>query len=208
MSKKIIIGFGTGRCGTQSLARFLNQQEGWNVTHEKVGFGWYPAMCDFDTCYNEFMSREEDVIGDVAFYWVQYIGLILTRNKNVKVINLYRDDEEVIESFWSYKSFIRDYKSFWENEWFGYPYDNDKPTKDAIANTIKRYRMLEDQVHKYFPFSIIRMKTEDLSNEESLNKLLNWLGCKEKNLNSFHTNKREQILASKNAQQHERLFQF
>ena len=114
----IVIGYGTGRCGTESLASFLNQQEGFNVTHEKSGLAWYPILCDTDSSINEFVAREGLVIGDVAFSWIHYVSIVLRRFPDVKVINIRRDVDEVIESFWNYKAFLREDKAFMGSSWF------------------------------------------------------------------------------------------
>jgi len=189
----ILIGYGTGRCGTKSLASFLNQQEGFNVTHESVGLAWYPILSDTESALDEFVSRKGDVVGDVAFYWIHYVGLMIRKYENVKAINIYRDDDEVVDSFWNYKANIRTYKSFMENTWFPYPYDSYEPTEEAIYRTIKQYRMMERELACYFPGRILRMNVEKLNDKESLSSLLAWLGCKDGKLDTFHENKRELI---------------
>ena len=196
----ILIGYGTGRCGTKSLASFLNQQEGFNVTHEGVLLSWQPAFTDTEETIKNLVSRDGKVVGDIGFFWIHYIDLILRKYKGSKAINIFRDDEEVIESFWSYMN-PETQPNIINNWWKGYPFDSPEQTKDSIAFTIKKYRMLEHEVQKLYPASIYRMKTEDLNNKKELESLLDWIGDSEhKLLSPVHTNKREQILASRNAQ--------
>jgi len=191
---KIVIGYGTGRCGTKSLATFLTKQ-GYNVTHEGVALGWYQALTDTEATIRDFVSQK-GVIGDVGFYWINYLDLIL-RKYPAKAINILRDDDEVIESFWSYKK--PELQNLCNNTWKGYPFDSDVQTKEAIAFTIKRYRFLEASVVKMYPASIYRLKTDDLNNKAKLDSLLEWLDYDGfRILKPVHTNKREQIL-SKNA---------
>jgi len=147
----MIIGYGTGRCGTKSLVRFLSQY--YTISQEGMAVNWYPVFSD------PFVR----VKNDVGYYWIHYLHLV-----DAKFINIVRDDEAVIESFW--KS-TPDYKVFGENEWFGYPYDSDKPTKDAIAQTVKRYRFLEKEAQRRF--KVFTMKTDDLNHP--LDDLLTWL---------------------------------
>ena len=204
MNKKIIIGYGTGRCGTKSLASFLNQQEGFNVTHEKVALGWYQAFTDTEIAVRDFVSRDSQVIGDVGFYWINYLDLILRKYPNAKAINIFRDEEEVVESFWSYKKPDEVNQVF--EKWCSYPYDSSESTKDAIAFTIKRYRFLENEVLKHYPASIYRLRMGDLNNKNKLEDLLDWVGSsKLRMLKPVHINTREQIL-SKNASERKRLF--
>ena len=166
----IVIGYGTGRCGTQSLASFLNQQEGFNITHEKVPKYWCPQFSEREEVPDIFAGREEKVIGDIGFYWIHYIPNMLKRS-DTKVINIIRNDDEVIESFWTYKS----PDSVNLGGWFGYPYQNEKPTKDAIAKTVRSYRRCEKEYKKKFPNTIYQMDITDLNSEDKLHNLLTWL---------------------------------
>ncbi len=200
---KVIVGFGTGRCGTQSLAAFLDLQPGWEVSHEQVPLGWYQAFTDTEIAIREFLGRKGRVIGDIGYYWINYLDLILRKIPNAKAINIVRDDDKVIESFWSYMN--PKLQSFEHNDWKGYPYDSPDQTKDAIVKTVRRYRFLEHEVRKIYPASIFVMKTEDLNDNDKLNELLDWLESDTfRVLRPVHTNTREQIL-SKNARQTERL---
>jgi len=204
--KRFVIGYGTGRCGTKSLAQFLNKQEGFDVTHEGVALGWYPLFTDSEKQLEAFASRNSAVIGDIAFYWIHYLDRILRKYKNAKAINIVRDDDEVIESFWSYKSEIRDKINL--GGFYGYPFDSEECSKDAIAKTVKRYRFLETEAKKFYPCSIITLKTEDLNDRNKLHKLLNLIYGVEKDwdITPVKVNTVEQVLASKNAHKTERLF--
>ena len=182
-----VIGYGTGRCGTQSLASFLNQQPDLIVTHEKVNLGWFPIFDDDYATIGNFINSE--VTGDISYEWLNYAGYVLSKY-NVKAINIIRDDEEVIESFYTYKSYLYDYASFMENEWFGHPYHSDKPTKDAIAQMVKYYRYWEKQLKNSYKDRIYIIETCDLNDKTKLNDLLDWIGVTDKNLTACHTNKR------------------
>jgi len=97
---KIIIGLGTGRCGTWTLYRLLNAQPGVAVAHEgfplpwqvDVGALWYYLV-------QMFVNFEGDFIGNVSFVWINYIGKLMGNLKDPRCICLRRDREEVVESF-------------------------------------------------------------------------------------------------------------
>jgi len=188
-SRKIIIGFGTGRCGTKSLAEFLNKQPGLNVTHEGVALGWYPALADTETHINHFFKRTGDIIGDVGFYWVHYLDLIFHRHPHVKAINLVRDNEEVVNSFWSHMDDDAGIKV--SINWFGFPYDSRERSKDAIRLMVERYRFLEGQLYKIYPFSIYRLDTYSLNDKQEMSRLLDWLEAPNDNriMETIHSNK-------------------
>lgn len=50
------------------------------------------------------------LIGDIALYYLQYVDLIVERNKNVRFICLRRDKEETVES-WMRKSAVGRWRS-------------------------------------------------------------------------------------------------
>ena len=187
----IVIGFGTGRCGTQSLASFLNQQEGFDITHEKVPLGWFPFDHHRESSIKRFISKAGYVIGDVGYSWINHIDYMLEEYPETKVINITRKDEEVVESFWTYKSHIREFKAFMENEWFGHPYHSDKPTKDAIARMVKWYRYWEKQLKIFYTDKIYTMDMNDLNDTNKLHELLDWLGVRvQRNLSIYHLDKK------------------
>ena len=115
--KKLIIGLGTGRCGTMSLSKLLNLQEGADVTHEKfhvgarfseddeftyqLAYGFKPGKLEYTI--KQLSGREAPIVGDVAFYWVNYVGALLKYVPNARFICLKRDRDEVVESFWMRK---------------------------------------------------------------------------------------------------------
>ena len=192
----IVIGYGTGRCGTQSLASFLNQQQGFKVTHERVPLGWVPTLGDNrEDVIRDFANEVHDgrlkAVGDISYVWINHIAYVVKHYKFAKLINITRDDDEVIESFWTYKAVIRTFASFMENEWFGHPYNSDKPTKDAIARTVKFYRYWEKEYIKWFPEVIYQMDVNDLNDEDKLHNLLTWLwvDCK-RNMATQHIDRK------------------
>ncbi len=198
INQQIVIGFGTGRCGTQSLAAFLNQQDGYHVTHEQAGLAWYPAMSDSEACINRFLStRSGDVIGDIGFYWVNYLDLILRKYPNSKAINIRRPLDDVIESFWSYKN-PKEWEGIGLTYWYGYPFDAPTQTKDNIALTVKRYYFLELEVQKIYPESIYVMPMEHLNDKGRLSELLEWIGSERSyTLEQMHLNRRKQLILNR-----------
>jgi hypothetical protein len=100
----VVLGIGTGRCGTTSLATLLNAQQGAKVTHERYdsrvpwgrgGRRWLKHLLHDIDCGTK-------LYGDVSFYWLPHIEFILeeiSRNYNVKVIVLKRDKKDTVSSF-------------------------------------------------------------------------------------------------------------
>jgi len=97
-----VVGTGTGRCGTSSLAALLSAQNGADVTHERwrsrvpwtEGQHWARSLVE--EC-EESLEGGARVAGDVAFQWQWYAeGLI---EAGARIVYLLRNCEEVVESF-------------------------------------------------------------------------------------------------------------
>jgi len=93
-----IIGCGTGRCGTKSLAKLLDSQDGWTCTHEKLPrLPWKIDRILARDRVRYFNNHEK--FGDVAFYYLPYIEMMFEEIDDLKVICLERDEEEVVNSY-------------------------------------------------------------------------------------------------------------
>ena len=102
MSKRLIFGLGTGRCGTMSLANLLNYQDDCNVSHELNGspwLSWEPSTNDLDIFVNKIMNRRESIVGDVSFYSLPYANILMDRYDDVRFVILKRNKEETIKSY-------------------------------------------------------------------------------------------------------------
>lgn len=93
----MIIGLGTGRCGTVSLSKLL-QRAGLNVTHElKPVMSW----CSDDIVHRVNTLNKARVDGDIAFWYLNYIEELNEKygSDNIRFICMQRDPDEVVESF-------------------------------------------------------------------------------------------------------------
>jgi len=122
-SRKLIIGLGTGRCGTVSLSSFLNDQPNTNVVHEghvkgdkfdrvihegdiekeKGGrhlFRWDgspEAVFQYLESLRQHSSAKR--FGDVAYYFLPYAEAILERWPMSKFVVLKRERSATVDSF-------------------------------------------------------------------------------------------------------------
>jgi hypothetical protein len=137
----IVIGLGSGRSGTASLAKLLNAQRDSLCFHEMnpsaVRFsgtprpfinaidefqaiidGGDPRMLTVDLsravsahAYDELSGMKRvRLIGDIAFYYLNYVESIAKHNRDVRFICLRRDREQTIRS-WLRKSTIERWPS-------------------------------------------------------------------------------------------------
>lgn len=106
--KKVILGLGSGRCGTKSLATLLNLQPNTEISHEDFHSHGRPFRLSYDyhedplaLAFKVLALRKPLFVGDVAFYWISNCLPLLNHNADVKCICLKRDKQSVIESYWS-----------------------------------------------------------------------------------------------------------
>ncbi len=99
---RLIIGLGTGRCGTTSLARLLARQQDTTASHEKygnkqtwiVGHGQTKPLIE-----GLLSSRNEGVVADVSFSWLNYVEKIHGAYPDTRFVCLRRERAGFIESY-------------------------------------------------------------------------------------------------------------
>ena len=101
--RPLIIGLGTGRCGTHSLVDVLNAQDGVQVVHEdKPILHWNPAKESSDVI-GRFQARidrtPDKITGEVALFLLKHTPALLDAFPQARAVVLHRPREEVIASF-------------------------------------------------------------------------------------------------------------
>lgn len=185
-----IFGFGTGRCGTSSLAHLLDIQPNARVSHEQFDIHWFPAITDY-TLVREAIrerARQYELVGDICYAWIQYLPRLVEDFPTAKFIYIWRDKEEVIDSFWERNKDRIDnplenrpnlnkcteyLKSFWNLQ---YPFLGYPPTKECIRNTIERYSALTQSTLFRFAKRTYMFNMKNLNLEKSVHNLLNFVG--------------------------------
>jgi hypothetical protein len=99
----IVLGMGTGRCGTHTLAELLNAQQDAVVTHEQPPLLVWSAR-DARTAIAARIgrikrTRAQRLIGDVASFYLPYVDAAIALEPSIRVVVLERPREEVVESF-------------------------------------------------------------------------------------------------------------
>ncbi len=125
-SPRIVLGLGTGRCGTQSLAAILNHQERARVTHERHGPGiaWQGDEDRVTAFMRQYLATSGfDLVGDVAFYYLPYVEHALSLAPDTKFVCLKRDRKSTVDSYltWSYgrNSWMQHDGTRWRmNDWY------------------------------------------------------------------------------------------
>ena len=189
---KLAIGVGTGRCGTKSLVRLLSLQAGTSVTHEKydhkVRWGCPKNLWPLRLWEN---SKKEEckVVSDVAFYWTPHVKTFLDwgdeEDREVRVVGLKRDRQEVIESYdkwkpnsdhWSFHGYRKTLPDQWDHCYPCYDVDDKREGIgrfwDDVYETLED---IEDDRVKVFP-------TEYLNVETGVKEILEHVGYESPNV--------------------------
>jgi hypothetical protein len=172
---KIIIGLGTGRCGSKSLSHLLNIS-GANISHEmKPILRWQGS----EIIHHIKSNLSKGFQGDVASYYLSYVDEI-NDNFDALFICLKRNKEETVKSFLG-KTIRRNH---WVNhdgkQWFlsnwdkCFPKYNTRKKKEAIEIYWEEYYQKANEYQtKYDNFKIF--DTECLNSEEGLKKIYSFL---------------------------------
>lgn len=98
--KRLVIGLGSGRSGTVSLSRLLDSQHGASVSHElRPLLPWSDRHSDLlKAKLRTLLERDEELVGDIAYYYLPYVERLSDMHPNVRFICLRRDYEQTVRS--------------------------------------------------------------------------------------------------------------
>ena len=97
----LVVGLGSGRCGTMSLAALLGTQDRADVAHERApALRW--AHEDFPQRHFRRVKAGLQLYGDVGFYYLPHVKDLVGLLPGVRFVCLKRDRQEVIDSFCRY----------------------------------------------------------------------------------------------------------
>ena len=96
---RAFVGVGTGRCGTQSLKHILSACKNTEVTHEAYPSEWYKAGPRIGQLILKMRDSGDTLTGEVSCNILPHINRIRDAIKDLPVICLHRNRDEVVESF-------------------------------------------------------------------------------------------------------------
>lgn len=176
----ILLGIGTGRCGTQSLSRLLETQV--RTGHERFVYGglfngmFFPKWNAPEKHQRIVIDRIEKELktngmySEIALYLLQYVRPLIARFPDIKVVVVERERAQVVESYMNktkgkdHWCHAPDRALYRPDPWDDcYPkYDtNDK--RSAIGMYWDYYKTETDLLVSEFPDNVKKVKTEDLS---------------------------------------------
>ena len=174
---KIIIGLGTGRCGTNTFMRLL-RDNGINATHEDYYLSWDFNKHEFQYAVNSLKKRNGKV-SDTAFYWINYVSPFLNIFPQTKFVCLKRNKEKVVASFNhrtpNYNWWTDPQSKYWDNKWI---YSNrirmmpkyDLPKIEALGKYYDDYYLMAEKYENKYPDNFKIYNTDDVLNNEDCQK--------------------------------------
>ena len=183
MAERIIIGLGTGRCGTNSLQHMLDRLAETKITHEILPVNeasWIPSPKYFNKICSYFDNLEYEIAGDIAFYYLPYFYLFKERYEHIKFIGLKRDKQAVVESYLK-KTATRNHLSFPNNDFedfrwdIKYPKFYDMPKEKALGSYYDLYYGELFYLQDLFPKQVRVFDIEDLNSIAGVKKIFKFL---------------------------------
>lgn len=189
----LIIGLGTGRCGSVSLSKILSSQEDSYFTHE---FGVVPREWERTTEFQKEFERHiqsgKSFFGDIASYNLELTKHYLKSGIDLKAIILKRDRAEVIRSFIA-KANGRNHWMDHDGHWWKHDHwDKCFPKFDAgsIGEAIGLYYdHYYSECEKMDQSKCFWIQTPELNNENRVMEMLVWCGFENPIFQKFHSNK-------------------
>ncbi|MFC1884628.1 hypothetical protein ACFL2O_07645 [Thermodesulfobacteriota bacterium] len=185
-TRQLVIGLGTGRCGTVSLMKILNAQPGLNFSHEsRPVLPWKFSEKKIDEKMKQIMSYDGTIVGDIAFFYLPYVEYILGKNPSTKFVCLQRPKNEVVKSYLQKTYFnnpwiIHDGKKWLHYEWDDcYPKYNVKSKSRAIGLYWDHYHREIHRLMELYPKNIsLYDMTLYLNESDRIRELLHFVGVK------------------------------
>ena len=192
MAERLIIGLGTGRCGTSSLRALLQCQPNTHATHETMLLPYKINEHKYWQYMRKVWSRKTRVVADVALWNLPYVTTILGNYPSTKFICLKRDKELVVKSFMKKTPKRNHWTQFNSDHWdqIGWykemkcPYRNCYPRfnadkEEAIGLYYDYYEDVSEVYEQAFPDSFRIFPVDDLNTRDGCEKILTFAGYEE-----------------------------
>ena len=198
-NKKVILGIGTGRCGTVSLSHLLNKQKDSRFSHElkikiekKTDYNtplpWEYNDKAFNSAWNSILHYNGHSVGAVSMFWLPYLEKLFSISEDLKVICLQRNKQGVINSYLKKTEGRNHWIKHDGKQWDFCPWDNSYPNfevqnkEEALNKYWDYYYQLVDGLMQKYPNRIKIFQITDLNNEKKVEELLTFAGFKNRNI--------------------------
>lgn len=188
---RIVIGCGTGRSGTLSLAMLLDRCHGFSCTHElKPLLTWEIDETLYEHKKNMFLSAQNNV-GDVHSAYLPYLERFISDIPSIKIVCTRRNRQDVVHSFERHiANGIDPNRHHWyehkgrggwnvDPEWDpAFPKYEIKDRKKAILRYAEDYDKSIDKLAANYPENVLIVGVEELGSFFGQNRIFRFIGIK------------------------------
>ena len=194
---RVVIGLGSGRSGSTSLAALLATVEGACSTHENppVIF-WEPDQAQIEFHLRRFRLLREyyPLVADVSHWWLNALDTFFQHFPDSRAVGLIRDTDDCARSFMRIKGYGRGSMNHWAahgsgiwvaNAWdpaypsYAVPADaRDQPDRaklDVIRRYVLEYNEQLTAVAQRLPDRVMLLGTDELSVPAAQKRLFDFL---------------------------------
>jgi hypothetical protein len=193
MRQSILLGIGTGRCGTASLAKLLNQQPDAVCSFEESPLLPWKHVDGQQVIRERFarfrLNGKARLLGDCASFYLPYIEEAIAAEPDICIVCLKRPREEVVASFCQWldetvplptNHWARQPTPGWHHDPVRtrtYPQYDTQNREDGIRRYWDEYYQTVDDLVRRYPEHIRLFDTyEALNTESGLRDLLSFVG--------------------------------
>ena len=190
---RLVLGLGTGRSGSTTLANILGAQSNCYFSHEYPPMLYWrddPASPEFHIGRFRLLLELFPIAGDVSHWWLPYFRLMRTNFPDLRAVVLRRDREETIESFLRVKGdgkkgainhWVRHDGRFWrKNSWDDcYPKYPVETLREAVACYWDAYYQQSQQLQREFPEQLRIFDLAALSDIDGQREVLGFCGIED-----------------------------
>jgi hypothetical protein len=179
----IIIGCGTGRCGTTSLGRLIEGCQDVVCTHERRPLlPWRFNEDLYQDRVRELTSLSASWVGDIAPSYLPYVERFIETIPKIKVICMERDRQGVIESYvaktpWQHHWYEHDGTEWFKNELWGptFPKYNIKDKAQAIGMYWDEYHREIRRIAQRYPASVQIFDVDIFNSRDGQTRIFDFL---------------------------------
>jgi hypothetical protein len=197
---RIVLGIGSGRSGSTSLAAMLATIGGSCCTHENPPLiSWKPEPEELELQVGRFdrLARYHPLVADVSHWWLNVIGRFFGEFPEARVVGTFRALGSCAASFMRIKGSGRASYNHWvpyaNGIWAAARWDSAYPTYpvpehaaldpdgaklELIARYVREYNEAMHALARCFPAKIMLVATESLDDEAVQNAIFDFVGLR------------------------------
>jgi hypothetical protein len=196
---QVVLGLGTGRCGSTSLTALLATVEGSCCTHENPPLVfWTPQQeqVQFHMKRLTILADYFSLVCDVSHWWLNVLDSFFTYFPAGKIIGLIRDVDECVRSFMTTRDCGWGSWNHWvpygNGIWLAHLWDPTYPTYsvpryswinpdrakyELIARYVREYNARLTALAEQNPVSIMLVRTEGLSEPATQRRIFSFVNA-------------------------------